>query len=177
MAGLEVDTNVGEDDVLVNINGILDVLDNYAFVRTTGYLPGSNDAYVSLSMVKKFGLRKGDMVTGTTRPARPNDKFAALQKVSAVNGMAPEIMALRPKFADLTPVFPDERLLMEHGKNTTTARVIDLTAPIGKGQRGLIVSPPKAGKTLIMQAIANAITTNNPETLKELLTRTFVSAN
>ena len=142
------------------VTGVLDIMgDGYGFLRTSGYLPGENDIYVGLATIRKNGLRKGDMVTGTTRPARPNDKFAALQKVSAVNGMAPEIMALRPKFADLTPVFPDERLLMEHGKNTT----IDLTAPIGKGQRGLIVSPPKAGKTTVLKDIAAAITANNPD--------------
>ena len=146
------------------VTGVLDIMgDGYGFLRTSGYLPGENDIYVGLATIRKNGLRKGDMVTGTTRPARPNDKFAALQKVSAVNGMAPEIMALRPKFADLTPVFPDERLLMEHGKSTTTARVIDLTAPIGKGQRGLIVSPPKAGKTTVLKDIAAAITANNPD--------------
>ena len=146
------------------VTGVLDIMgDGYGFLRTSGYLPGENDIYVGLATIRKNGLLKGDMVTGTTRPARPNDKFAALQKVSAVNGMAPEIMALRPKFADLTPVFPDERLLMEHGKNTTTARVIDLTAPIGKGQRGLIVSPPKAGKTTVLKDIAAAISANNPE--------------
>ena len=148
------------------VTGVLDIMGDgygYGFLRTSGYLPGENDIYVGLATIRKNGLRKGDMVTGTTRPARPNDKFAALQKVSAVNGMAPEIMALRPKFADLTPVFPDERLLMEHGKNTTTARVIDLTAPIGKGQRGLIVSPPKAGKTTVLKDIAAAITANNPD--------------
>ena len=146
------------------VTGVLDIMgDGYGFLRTSGYLPGENDIYVGLATIRKNGLRKGDMVTGTTRPARPNDKFAALQKVSAVNGMAPEIMALRPKFADLTPVFPDERLLMEHGKNTTTARVIDLAAPIGKGQRGLIVSPPKAGKTTVLKDIAAAITANNPD--------------
>ena len=146
------------------VTGVLDIMgDGYGFLRTSGYLPGENDIYVGLATIRKNGLRKGDMVTGATRPARPNDKFAALQKVSAVNGMAPEIMALRPKFADLTPVFPDERLLMEHGKNTTTARVIDLTAPIGKGQRGLIVSPPKAGKTTVLKDIAAAITANNPD--------------
>ena len=116
------------------VTGVLDIMgDGYGFLRTSGYLPGENDIYVGLATIRKNGLRKGDMVTGTTRPARPNDKFAALQKVSAVNGMAPEIMALRPKFADLTPVFPDERLLMEHGKNTTTARVIDLVGPHRQG--------------------------------------------
>ena len=146
------------------VTGVLDIMgDGYGFLRTSGYLPGENDIYVGLATIRKNGLRKGDMVTGQTRPARPNDKFAALQKVTAVNGKSPELMALRPKFSELTPVFPDERLWMEHGKNTTTARVIDLTAPIGKGQRGLIVSPPKAGKTTVLKDIAAAITANNPE--------------
>ncbi len=146
------------------ITGVLDIMgDGYGFLRTSGYLPGENDIYVGLATIRKNGLRKGDMVSGITRPARPNDKFAALQKVTAVNGASPELMALRPKFAELTPIFPDERLWMEHGKSTTTARVIDLTAPIGKGQRGLIVSPPKAGKTTVLKDIAAAITANNPE--------------
>ena len=146
------------------VTGVLDIMgDGYGFLRTSGYLPGENDIYVGLATIRKNGLRKGDMVTGQTRPARPNDKFAALQKVTSVNGAAPELMALRPKFSELTPVFPDERLIMEHGKNTTTARVIDLTAPIGKGQRGLIVSPPKAGKTTVLKDIAAAISANNPE--------------
>lgn len=146
------------------VTGVLDIMgDGYGFLRTSGYLPGENDIYVGLATIRKNGLRKGDMVTGQTRPARPNDKFAALQKVISVNGAPPELMALRPKFSELTPVFPDERLIMEHGKNTTTARVIDLTAPIGKGQRGLIVSPPKAGKTTVLKDIAAAISANNPE--------------
>lgn len=146
------------------VTGILDIMpDGYGFLRTSGYLPGENDIYVGLATIRKNNLRKGDMVTGQTRPARPNDKFAALQKVIAVGGKPVEVMALRPKFADLTPVFPDERLLMEHGKNTITARVIDLVSPIGKGQRGLIVSPPKAGKTTVLKDIAASISANNPD--------------
>ena len=146
------------------VTGVLDIMpDGYGFLRTSGYLPGENDIYVGLATIRKNNLRKGDMVSGVTRPARPNDKFAALQKVIAVNGIAPDELGFRPKFADLTPIFPDQRLWMEHGKNTTTARVIDLTAPIGKGQRGLIVSPPKAGKTTVLKDIAAAITANNPE--------------
>ncbi|MVX61320.1 transcription termination factor Rho [Enterorhabdus mucosicola] len=146
------------------VTGVLDIMpDGYGFLRTSGYLPGENDIYVGLATIRKNNLRKGDMVSGVTRPARPNDKFAALQKVASVNGKAPEELGFRPKFADLTPIFPDERLWMEHGKSTTTARVIDLTAPIGKGQRGLIVSPPKAGKTTVLKDIAAAISANNPE--------------
>ena len=146
------------------VTGVLDIMpDGYGFLRTSGYLPGENDIYVGLATIRKNNLRKGDMVSGVTRPARPNDKFAALQKVASVNGKIPEELGFRPKFADLTPIFPDERLWMEHGKSATTARVIDLTAPIGKGQRGLIVSPPKAGKTTVLKDIAAAISANNPE--------------
>ena len=144
--------------------GVLDVLaDGYGFLRTQGYLPSETDAYVGLSTIRRNGLRKGDYVVGRTRPARENEKYAAIQTVVSVNGVSVEELERRPKFADLTPVYPDERLLMEHGKTTTTARVIDLCAPIGKGQRGLIVSPPKAGKTTILKDIAAAIYANNPD--------------
>ncbi len=146
------------------VAGVLDILsDGYGFLRATGYLPGDGDAYVGLSTIRRNGLRKGDYVVGQTRPPRDNEKFAAIQKVISINGIPLEELGNRPRFADLTPVYPDERLLMEHGKNTITARVIDLVAPIGKGQRGLIVSPPKAGKTTILKDIAAAITANNPE--------------
>ncbi len=148
----------------VDTEGILDILsDGYGFLRTKGYLPSEDDVYVGLSTIRRNGLRKGDYVTGQVRPPRDNEKYAALQKVNTVNGIALEELGKRIRFADLTPVFPDERLVMEHGRNTITARVIDLCAPIGKGQRGLIVSPPKAGKTTILKDIAAAITANNPE--------------
>ena len=148
----------------LDVAGVLDILsDGYGFLRTSGYLPGESDCYVGMSLIKRNGLRKGDYVEGTTRPARDNEKFAAIQKINAVNGVPLEELGHRPRFADLTPVYPSERLIMEHGKNTTTARVIDLVAPIGKGQRGLIVSPPKAGKTTILKDIAAAISANNPE--------------
>ncbi|MBQ9002713.1 MAG: transcription termination factor Rho [Eggerthellaceae bacterium] len=148
----------------LDVAGILDILsDGYGFLRTTGYLPGETDCYVGMSLIKRNGLRKGDYIEGSTRPARDNEKFAAIQKITAVNGIPSDQLDRRPKFADLTPVYPQERLVMEHGKNTTTARVIDLVAPIGKGQRGLIVSPPKAGKTTILKDIAAAISANNPE--------------
>ncbi len=166
MAGLEVDTAVSDDDVLVNVSGILDVLDNYAFVRTSGYLPGPNDAYVSLSMVRKYGLRKGDIVTGAIRQPREGErkeKFNPLVRLDTVNLEAPEKAKDRPEFGKLTPLYPEERLKLETSAVGMIGRIIDLVSPVGKGQRGLIVSPPKAGKTLIMQAIANAITTNNPE--------------
>lgn len=148
----------------IEVTGILDIMpDGYGFLRTQGYLPSETDAYVGLSMIRRNGLRKGDMICGQTRPARENEKFAAIQKLISINGKAPEEGSKRPKFSDLTPVYPDERLIMEHGKSTITARVIDLAAPIGKGQRGLIVSPPKAGKTTILKDIAASITANNPE--------------
>ena len=148
----------------IDVAGVLDILtDGYGFLRTTGYLPGETDCYVGTALIKRNGLRKGDYIEGTTRPARDNEKFAAIQKINRVNGLPLEEIANRPRFADLTPVYPSERLLMEHGKNTTTARVIDLVAPIGKGQRGLIVSPPKAGKTTILKDIAASISANNPE--------------
>lgn len=144
--------------------GILDVLsDGYGFLRTHGYLPSEEDVYVGMATIRRNGLRKGDYITGQTRPARPNEKYAALQRVDTVNGIALEDLGRRVRFADLTPVFPDERLVLEHGKSTITARVIDLCAPIGKGQRGLIVSPPKAGKTTILKDIAASIAANNPE--------------
>ncbi|MDO5117412.1 MAG: transcription termination factor Rho [Eggerthellaceae bacterium] len=144
--------------------GVLDILaEGYGFLRTQGYLPSESDTYVGLSLIRRNGLRKGDYVVGQTRPARENEKYAAIQKIVSVNGVPFDELTPRPKFADLTPIYPDDRLLMEHGKNAITARVIDLVAPIGKGQRGLIVSPPKAGKTTILKDIAAAIHANNPE--------------
>ncbi|MBR3258740.1 MAG: transcription termination factor Rho [Eggerthellaceae bacterium] len=148
----------------IEVQGILDTLtDGYGFLRTSGYLPGENDVYVATPTIRRNNLRRGDMVRGITRPARENEKYPALQKVTHVNDVPVEELGERVKFADLTPVYPDERLIMEHGKNAITARVIDLVAPIGKGQRGLIVSPPKAGKTTVLKDIAAAIHANNPE--------------
>jgi transcription termination factor Rho len=159
---------IGEDDVLIPIAGILDVLDSqgYAFVRTTGYLPGPNDVYVSLSQVRKHGLRKGDVIEGAVRQPRDGErreKFNALVRLDKVNGLDPEKSLARPEFSKLTPLYPQERLRLETDPGNMTTRIIDLICPIGKGQRGLIVSPPKAGKTMILQSIANAITKNNPE--------------
>jgi transcription termination factor Rho len=157
---------VSEDDVLVPARGILDVLDNYAFVRTNGYLPGPDDAYVSLSLVKKLGLRKGDLVTGVIRTPREGErkeKFNPMVRIDTVNGADLDGIRQRQDFAKLTPLYPQERLKLETTPNQMAGRIIDLVAPIGKGQRALIVSPSKAGKTLIMQAIANAIAINNPE--------------
>jgi transcription termination factor Rho len=164
--GGEPEPVITEDDVLIPIAGILDVLDNYAFIRTTGYLPGSNDVYVSLSQVRKHGLRKGDVIEGAVRQPREGErreKFNALVRLDKINGLDPEESRARPEFAKLVPLYPQERLRLETDPANMTTRIIDLVAPIGKGQRGLIVSPSKAGKTLILQAIANAITKNNPE--------------
>jgi transcription termination factor Rho len=157
---------LAEDDVLIPIAGILDVLDNYAFVRTTGYLPGPNDVYVSLSQVRRHGLRKGDVIEGAVRQPREGErkeKFNALVRLDKVNGLDPEQSPPRPEFSKLVPLYPQDRLRLESDAGNMITRIIDLIAPIGKGQRGLIVSPPKAGKTIILQAIANAITKNNPE--------------
>jgi transcription termination factor Rho len=164
--GGDAEPVITEDDVLIPIAGILDVLDNYAFIRTTGYLPGPNDVYVSLSQVRRHGLRKGDVIEGAVRQPREGErreKFNALVRLDKVNGLDPESSRARPEFGKLTPLYPQERLRLEADPGNMTTRIIDLIAPIGKGQRGLIVSPSKAGKTLIMQAIANAITKNNPE--------------
>jgi transcription termination factor Rho len=157
---------ITEDDVLIPIAGILDVLDNYAFIRTTGYLPGPNDVYVSLSQVRRHGLRKGDVIEGAVRQPREGErreKFNALVRLDKVNGLDPEASRARPEFSKLVPLYPQNRLRLETDPGILTTRIIDLVSPIGKGQRGLIVSPPKAGKTMILQAIANAITKNNPE--------------
>jgi transcription termination factor Rho len=164
--GGDAEPVITEDDVLIPIAGILDVLDNYAFIRTTGYLPGPNDVYVSLSQVRKHGLRKGDVIEGAVRQPREGErreKFNALVRLDKINGLDPEESRARPEFAKLVPLYPQERLRLETDPTNLTTRIIDLIAPIGKGQRGLIVSPSKAGKTLILQAIANAITKNNPE--------------
>ena len=164
----ELEPEFSEDDVLLPIAGILDVLENYAFVRTTGYLPGPSDVYVSLGQVKKYGLRKGDAVVGAIRQPREGEqggrqKYNALVKLDSINGMTVEEAASRVEFGKLTPLYPQERLRLETVPEKLTQRIIDLVAPIGKGQRGLIVAPPKAGKTIVLQQIANAIAKNNPE--------------
>jgi transcription termination factor Rho len=161
------DTEVRDDDVLLPVAGILDVLENYAFVRTSGYLAGPNDVYVSLSLVRKYGLRRGDAIIGAVRQPRDGEqqrqKFNPLVRVDKINGLDPDQLRNREDFTKLTPLYPNERLRLETEPHILTTRVIDLVMPIGKGQRALIVSPPKAGKTSVLQAIANAITTNNPE--------------
>jgi transcription termination factor Rho len=164
--GGEAEPVIAEDDVLIPIAGILDVLDNYGFIRTTGYLPGSNDVYVSLSQVRRHGLRKGDVIEGAVRQPRDGErreKFNALVRLDKINGLDPEQSRGRPDFSKLVPLYPQDRLRLETDPGVLTTRIMDLVSPIGKGQRGLIVSPPKAGKTMILQAIANAITKNNPE--------------
>ncbi len=164
----DLEPELTEDDVLIPVAGILDVLDNYAFVRTSGYLPGNNDVYVSLGQVKKYNLRKGDAVVGAIRQPREGEnpgrqKYNAIVKIDSVNGLPLDGLAERVEFGKLTPLYPTERLRLETEAGKLTTRIIDLVSPIGKGQRGLIVSPPKAGKTLVLQAIANAIAKNNPE--------------
>ncbi|NHA68651.1 transcription termination factor Rho [Phycicoccus sp. CMS6Z-2] len=168
---------ISDDDVLVPVAGILDILDNYAFVRTTGYLPGSSDIYVPMQMVKRHGLRKGDAVTGSIKATRDGEepqqqtvgsrnnrqKYTPLARLETVNAMTPDDARRRPEFGKLTPLYPQDRLRLETEQSIITTRIIDLVAPIGKGQRGLIVAPAKAGKTMVMQSVANAITTNNPE--------------
>ncbi|CAN5154181.1 hypothetical protein BH18ACT5_BH18ACT5_16870 [soil metagenome] len=156
---------IPEGDLEVR-EGYLDILpEGYGFLRVNGYLPGDNDVYVSAGQVRKFGLRKADLVAGPIRPARAQEKFPALIRIDTVNGESSEEASRRPRFEQLTPLFPDERLTLEvEGKgNGVLTRILDLIAPIGKGQRGLIVSPPKAGKTTVLQEIAQAITVNNPE--------------
>ncbi|MDN5746887.1 MAG: transcription termination factor Rho, partial [Nocardioidaceae bacterium] len=165
-AGREPETEVREDDVLVPAAGILDVLDNYAFVRTTGYLPSADDVYLSLSMVRKYNLRRGDALTGQVRQPREGErreKFNPMVRIDSVNGAEPDQARSRVEFDQLTPVTPADRLRLETTSEAVTARVLDLVAPLGKGQRGLVLSPADAGKTSTLQAIANAISTNNPE--------------
>jgi transcription termination factor Rho len=167
--GGDRDTELREDDVVQPVAGILDVLDNYAFVRTSGYLAGPNDVYVSMNMVRKNGLRRGDAITGAVRVPKdgeqPNQrqKFNPLVRLDTVNGGPVEDAKKRPDFNKLTPLYPNQRLRLETTPDRLTTRVIDLIMPIGKGQRALIVSPPKAGKTTILQDIANGVAKNNPE--------------
>jgi transcription termination factor Rho len=161
------DQQPAEGEELAQVSGILDVLDSYAFVRTSGYLASPDDVYVSMAQIKRYGLRRGDAVTGAVRAARDGeqrrDKYNPLMRLDTINGMDPEEARRRPEFYKLTPLYPQERLRLETEPHVLTTRVIDLVMPIGKGQRALIVSPPKAGKTMVLQAVANAIATNNPE--------------
>jgi transcription termination factor Rho len=148
----------------IDILGVLDILpEGYGFIRTSGYLPGDRDVYCSMTQVRRFELRRGDLIKGQVRPPKETEKYSALLKVDTINGKVPEEARRRKDFRDLTPIYPDEKFSMEWNKDAITARIIDLVAPIGKGQRGLIVSPPKAGKTTILKDIAAAISANNPE--------------
>jgi transcription termination factor Rho len=157
-----------EDDPNAEVRtGVLDLLpEGYGFLRTSGYLPGDKDVYVSVSQVRRFHLRKGDQVEGSVRSPKESEKYQALLKIRSINGRPPEEVQQRVRFADLTPLYPQERLTLEQPDNprAITPRIVDLIAPIGKGQRGMIVSPPKAGKTTVMKEIANAVRANNPET-------------
>jgi len=159
------DRQQADDRPEVNRTGTLDIRsqDGYGFLRVNGYLPGSEDVYVPLSMIRRMGLRRGDEIEGTVKLPRDSEKYAALSRVDKVNGLEPEEARNRRDFKDLTPLYPLERLRLEHNPTEISTRIMDLMCPIGKGQRGLIVSPPKAGKTTLMKQIANAISDNNPE--------------
>ena len=162
----EPDTTILEDDVLVPAAGILDVLDNCAFVRTSGYLPGPDDVYLSLSMVRKYHLRRGDAVVGQVRQPREGErreKFNPMVRIDSVNGTEAEGAKERPEFADAVPVHPHQRLRLATDEANLTGRVIDIAAPVGKGQRGLVMAPPRTGATSLLQSIAQSVTTNNPE--------------
>ncbi|MCL6471259.1 MAG: transcription termination factor Rho [Firmicutes bacterium] len=161
---VEVREEQAREEKLLVKKGILDILsDGYGFLRTQGYLPSEGDIYVSLSQIRRFNLRRGDEVEGQVRPPKDTEKYNALLRIEAVNGSDPEAARSRAQFESLTPIYPNQRFRLETTPYEITTRIIDITAPIGKGQRGLIVSPPKAGKTTILKQIANAITTNNPE--------------
>jgi len=150
-----------EREGLIFGGGVLDVVDeNMGFLRAQNYLPGSEDIYVSQSQIRRFGLRDGDMVVGQVRPPKENERYFGLLRVEAVNGLDPELAKQRPRFERLTPIFPEERLILETEPHNLTTRLLSLVAPIGKGQRGLIVSPPKAGKTMVLKKIANGISAN-----------------
>ena len=146
------------------VTGVLEVLpDGYGFLRSSNYLPGPDDVYVSPSQIRKFNLKTGDLITGKTRAAKDTEKYQALLFVEAVNGDKPEVAAKRPDFDTLTPIYPNKRITLEHNPADLSTRLIDIISPIGKGQRGLIVAPPKAGKTILLQKIANSIEKNHPD--------------
>ena len=160
----EVYTTAARAEGFRDIEGILDITnEGFGYIRAHGYMPSRDDAFVPANLIRAARLRPGDLISGTLRPSRANDKFPGLAKIHTVNGMDPEAIRLRPKFAELTPIYPNERLKMEHGRDSITGRAIDIVSPIGKGQRGLIVSPPKAGKTTVLKHICQSIAINNPE--------------
>jgi transcription termination factor Rho len=152
-----------ETPAAIAVAGLLDIGDSQAFVRTSGYRRGPDDVSISAGQIRQYGLRKGDQIEGTARPGQRGAKFSSLTSVHTVNGMPPDLARARPHFDDLIPLYPQERLRLEDGNSSATARIIDLVAPIGKGSRGLIVSPPKAGKTMVLQTIAAAIAASHPE--------------
>ena len=157
-------TDIEQLDSGMMAHGILEVMpDGYGFIRSANYLPGENDVYVAPSQIRRFGLKTGDIITGNTRVKTMQEKFSALLYVTKINGVHPSVAAERANFEDLTPIFPDERLRLENGKSSVAMRVMDLLSPIGKGQRGMIVSPPKAGKTTLLKQVAQAVLKNNPE--------------
>lgn len=161
---IKVPTGIGQLDSGVVEEGVLEVLaDGYGFLRSENYLPGTKDIYVSPSQIRRFNLKTGDLVKGNIRIPKENEKFSALLYVKEVNGDHPDIAAKRPNFEDLTPIYPTEKIHLESDQLELSTRLIDLIAPIGKGQRGMIVAPPKAGKTVLLKKIANAITKNHPE--------------
>ena len=157
-------TDIEQLDSGMMAQGILEVMpDGYGFIRSANYLPGENDVYVAPSQIRRFGLKTGDIITGNTRVKTMQEKFSALLYVTKINGVHPSVAAERANFEDLTPIFPDERLRLENGKSSVAMRIVDLLSPIGKGQRGMIVSPPKAGKTTLLKQVAQAVLKNNPE--------------
>ena len=162
------DNEISDDkkqlDSGIEVTGILEVLsDGYGFIRSENYLPGENDVYVAPSQIRRFGLKTGDIIQGNTRVKNPTDKFGALLFVKTINGMSPNEASRRPNFEDLTPIFPNEKLRLEVPGGPVSMRIMDLMSPVGKGQRGMIVSPPKAGKTTLLKDVARAVTCNNPE--------------
>lgn len=160
--GIEIENP--ELDSGISANGILEVMgDGYGFIRSENYLPGENDVYVSPSQIRRFGLKTGDVICGNTKVKTQQEKFSALLYIKSINGCHPSVIIKRPNFEDLTPIFPNERIRLENSKSAVAMRIMDLVSPIGKGQRGMIVSPPKAGKTTLLKQVARAVTRNNPE--------------
>lgn len=160
--GIEIENP--ELDSGISANGILEVMgDGYGFIRSENYLPGENDVYVSPSQIRRFGLKTGDVICGNTKVKTQQEKFSALLYIKSINGCHPSVIIKRPNFEDLTPIFPNERIRLETSKSAVAMRIMDLVSPIGKGQRGMIVSPPKAGKTTLLKQVARAVTRNNPE--------------
>ncbi|MDD6038517.1 MAG: transcription termination factor Rho [bacterium] len=157
----QMNTNL---DSGITVSGIIEVLaDGYGFIRSANYLPGENDVYVSPSQIRRFRLKTGDIVSGNTRIKNQNEKFSALLYISSINGYPPSVAVRRANFEDMTPIFPNQRLRLETGKSGLAMRIVDLVSPIGKGQRGMIVSPPKAGKTTLLKEVAKSVLMNNPE--------------